>query len=526
MHLKSFALGLLSLFLVLAFAGCSLVDSQREGDAPVQTPDATAGAETTGTGTLIIDVVTDPPVQAGTFQFTGVPTGTIPIESTLVVTDLEPGTYTSTQVDPTPNFDVSAVECDDEDSASPSSGDAQTRTAVFNLEQGETVRCTFTNTQRASAVIVGQTIPDRASGSFQFTGVPTGTIPTNGTLVVANLEPGTYTSTQVDPAPEFDVTRVDCDDGGSSTPSSGDSQTRTAIFNLDPGEMVRCTFTSTRRGSAVIVAETDPASASGAFQFTGVPTGTVSANGTLVVANLTPGTYTSTQVDPAPDFELTDVACDDAGSATPSSGDAQTRTAVLNVDPGETVRCTFTNKLARATGTPAVGSGNTEDKVPSPLDGTPASGGSNPFDDPDASLTDFPLPEELPPDAGTYTTPKPGPWSAKNLDGQMTCGSSALPLPASSPESGTIEVKDGGQTLVGTGLEEGQAASITLHADPEIVGRYTGSIQGREQGVPVTIDHFWQVVTDEYIVGYLTASVTAEGVTCTVYRPYELRYAG
>jgi hypothetical protein len=34
------------------------------------------------------------------------------------------------------------------------------------------------------------------------------------------------------------------------------------------------------------------------------------------------------------------------------------------------------------------------------------------------------------------------------------------------------------------------------------------------------------VVTDEYIVGYLTASVTEQGVTCTVHRPFELTYTG
>jgi hypothetical protein len=33
-----------------------------------------------------------------------------------------------------------------------------------------------------------------------------------------------------------------------------------------------------------------------------------------------------------------------------------------------------------------------------------------------------------------------------------------------------------------------------------------------------------QPVTDEHIIGYLTASVTAEGVTCTVHRPFEMFY--
>ncbi|NIT59020.1 MAG: hypothetical protein GWN00_23190, partial [Aliifodinibius sp.] len=76
-----------------------------------------------------------------------------------------------------------------------SSGDAGTRTAVINLDPGETVDCTFTNTQQGSVVIGAETIPENLGGSILFTGVPSGTIPMDGTLVVADLKPGTYTST-------------------------------------------------------------------------------------------------------------------------------------------------------------------------------------------------------------------------------------------------------------------------------------------------------------------------------------------
>jgi hypothetical protein len=107
----------------------------------------------------------------------------------------------------------------------------------------------------------------------------------------------------------------------------------------------------------------------------------------------------------------------------------------------------------------------------------------------------------------------------------MSCGAFNLAIPASPPESGTLEVLDGGQTVIGSSLSEGEA-SITMTADPSINGLYTGAFQGQEQGVPVTIDYIWQVVTDEYIIGYLTAGVTAEGVNCTVYRSFELSYIG
>jgi hypothetical protein len=370
--------------------------------------------------------------------------------------------------------------------------------------------------------VVSGTIPDAVGGQFLFTGVPSGTIPADGTLVVADLPPGTYTTTEADPAPQFDLVAVSCDDGGSATVSGGDPTTRSAIFNIDPGEMVTCEFTNARRGAIVVAAEVTPESATGSFQYTGVPSGTISASGTLVVADLPPGTYTTTEVDPAPDFELTEVVCDDGASTTASSGDPQTRTAIFNLEAGETVRCTFSHEAGDPgpiTGGDGTGSSNDGDSEGTPGDGT------NPFDDPDGDLADFPLPDELPADAGSYDAPKPGPWEVTNFAGQLDCGAVALDIPASPPERGTIEVLDGGRTVVGRSLQEDEAP-ITLSADPEIIGRYTGAVGGTEQGIPVTINYSWQVVTDEYVVGYLTASFTDQGGTCTVYRSYELRYVG
>jgi hypothetical protein len=463
-------------------------------------------------------VETEPAGQSGSFWFTGVPSGTITASSTLVVADLEPGTYTTTQVDPAPDFDLVAVRCDDGDSATTSRGDPQTRTAILNVDPGETIRCTFTNAQRGTAVVVSETIPEDASGSFWFTGIPTGTVPADGTLVVASLEPGTYSTTQVDPAPAFDLVAVSCDDGGSATTSSGDPQTRTAIFNIDPGEMVQCTFTNARRGTLVVAAEVSSESDRGSFQYTGVPSGTVPVGGELVVADLPPGTYTTTEVDPAPDFELTAVECDDGASGTPSSGDPQTRTAIFNLDVGETVRCIFSHEPATEI--------NAGASWPPGEAGSQPADATDPFDNPDRDLADFPLPEDLPADAGSSVVPKAGPWTVDNLAGAMDCSGVSLAIPTSPPERGVIEVLDGGRTLVGTSLQEDQTAPITMSADPEFVGRYTGAIGGTELGVPITINYSWQVVTDEYILGYLTSSFTAEGATCSVYRPYVLTYAG
>lgn len=108
-----------------------------------------------------------------------------------------------------------------------------------------------------------------------------------------------------------------------------------------------------------------------------------------------------------------------------------------------------------------------------------------------------------------------------------------LPLRPTQPEQGTIEVLDGGATLIATG---GLAAdpnddttlpgdvSIEMVADSTINGRYSGRVAIDDVGF--AIDYFWQVVTPEHIIGYLSSTFSQEGVTCSVYRGFELTYAG
>jgi hypothetical protein len=93
MHTKWTILIPLSLATILIIIGCSTAAGSQEGDEPaVDSP----AADASDGGTIIIESETIPPGQSGAFQFTGVPTGTIPSDGTLIVSDLEPGTYTST----------------------------------------------------------------------------------------------------------------------------------------------------------------------------------------------------------------------------------------------------------------------------------------------------------------------------------------------------------------------------------------------------------------------------------------------
>jgi hypothetical protein len=113
--------------------------------------------------------------------------------------------------------------------------------ATINLRPGQTADCTFFNeVERGTIIVEKQTIPDGTVGTFNFTGDAAGTISDNGTIIVSNLLPGNYSTTEVDPAP-FILTNIACND----TNSFWNVTARSATFVLEPGEVVKCTFTDT-----------------------------------------------------------------------------------------------------------------------------------------------------------------------------------------------------------------------------------------------------------------------------------------
>ena len=93
------------------------------------------------TGSIVVRKVTSPAATPGSFTFTGDVAGSIGHNGTIQVSNLDPGTYTSTE-SANASFNLTNVTCDDNNS----SGNSGTRTATFNVEAGETVTCTFTNT--------------------------------------------------------------------------------------------------------------------------------------------------------------------------------------------------------------------------------------------------------------------------------------------------------------------------------------------------------------------------------------------
>jgi len=283
-------------------------------------------------GHIIVDKVTYPSGDPQSFNFDGsggsyadfsLTDAAAPNDQTLV-----PGNYSVSETVPS-GWDKTG------DSCVSSIGDTETSGAL-ELDPGETITCTFRNTKRGHIIVDKITDPsgdpqsfnfDANGGSYADFSLTDAATPNDQTLV-----PGSYSVSETVPA-GWDLTSSPC------TSSKGDSETAASI-SLQAGETVTCRFYNRKRARLIVEKQTDPDGATGSFTFTGTAAGTISDGGNIPVGNLVPGTYTSTENNPNPNFDLTSIVCTDGNS----TGDVTSRTATFRLEPGETVKCTFTNR--------------------------------------------------------------------------------------------------------------------------------------------------------------------------------------
>ena len=125
----------------------------------------------------------------------------------------------------------------------------QTDTVTVRVKDNENNEDSRSDTSTVTVAPSGKIIvkkvtepsPDPTSTSFTFTGDAAGSIK-DGETIEVQLNPGTYTSTEV-AAAGFVLTSITCDDSN----STGNVETATATFNLEAGETVTCTFTNTKK---------------------------------------------------------------------------------------------------------------------------------------------------------------------------------------------------------------------------------------------------------------------------------------
>jgi hypothetical protein len=142
------------------------------------------------------------------------------------------------------------------------------------------------------------------------------------------LDPGTYSVSETVPA-GWELKSATCSDG--SDPGS---------IDLQAGETVTCTFeNSIQRGNIVVVKRTDPIGSDASFGFTtsysagfSLKDGEQNNSGPLLPTSEA-GTYSVSESDIPTGWELLMATCDDGSLIN-----------AIDVSPGETVTCTFTNE--------------------------------------------------------------------------------------------------------------------------------------------------------------------------------------
>ncbi len=207
------------------------------------------------------------------------------------------------------------------------------------LSAGETVTCTFTNTQRGAATALKLVAPDGAPGDFTFvlTPLPAGDavvsdpVAGGGQADFPNLVPGRYQLAEQQPTTGFDLTDLTCDP--ESAVVSIDVDSATAVIDIGPGQTVTCTFTNTQRGSITVAKETLPDGSAQTFEFSPSwgPAFSLADGQSNTSDLLVPGEYSVGETVPE-GWDLTSATCDDGSDP-----------AQIGLDPGETVTCTFTN---------------------------------------------------------------------------------------------------------------------------------------------------------------------------------------
>jgi plastocyanin len=180
-------------------------------------------------------------------------------------------------------WELTKLECSDDNST----GNIGERKATFNVEAGETVTCTFTNTKQGAIIVEKLATSYGSTASFGFTGKFEGTLADKGKSDPVSVSPGDYSVTE-SAAPGWDLYSIECNDSN----SSGNTSARTATFKVEAGETVTCTFTNKPLTNITVSASSQ------------VPGGTnstitcepsygpeVGGNPTLSLTNLQTGTY-------------------------------------------------------------------------------------------------------------------------------------------------------------------------------------------------------------------------------------------
>jgi hypothetical protein len=252
--------------------------------------------------------------------------------------NLEDDVYTVIEA-PVAGWTLTAAACEDDVGAVESS--LVEGALSVGVANGQNVTCTFTNVQQGIAVVRKEVLPADDTTGFEFSGNIAGTISGGNELsLVIPVPPAEgLTSTELVPA-GWDLVSIECDDENSS--GSGD----TATFNVEPGEIVTCVFTNVKQGNIRI--DKTAIGDDGEFFFSrnfgdDFSIVTSGGSGSQLFAGLSASdevietSYSVSEItDSLGRWDYDGVVC------TGADGVAEDNLAI-DLEPGETVNCVFTN---------------------------------------------------------------------------------------------------------------------------------------------------------------------------------------
>lgn len=259
-----------------------------------------------------------------------------------LITPVTGGTYTFTEAE-NPNYSLDEIRCN-----TTFTPDLANRSVTFFLDSGQDATCTFTNSELTGSITI--TKASDFAGDFDFTsdipGLDAFTLSpdagsTASTAQITDLAAGAYTVTELTNM-DFNITDISCTNG-----DTGDTSTGSLEINLDPGTDVECTFINAQKTGSISIMKTSDAD--GTFNFAGglgvFSVDVTGGTGEREFLDLAASSYTIIEL-PDSDFTLEDITCTgdiDNGSDV----DVPNRTITIDLDPGESIVCTFENLQSR-----------------------------------------------------------------------------------------------------------------------------------------------------------------------------------
>lgn len=300
-------------------------------------------------GTIILKKQTEPPGGEGftvTYDFDGSGSFTIYDGWTETIPNVPPGTYTITETVPA-NWDLTDFQCETDDPEDTSGLNGNV--ATIDLDAGETITCTFTNSEWGTIALHKVTDPpDGVTFSFasNIFGAWSFTLD-HCTTLSFTVPAATYTVTETLPF-GWSLSNFACetDDESDTSSLSGNQLT----VDLDPGENITCTLTNSGWGTIFLHKATDPPGGAGFdflsnFDFLRPPEFPLDPEFTLdhcttLSFTIPAATYTITETLPV-DWYLAGFDCetDDLDDTSTWQGNVVS----IDLDVGETITCTINN---------------------------------------------------------------------------------------------------------------------------------------------------------------------------------------